>query len=380
MPHSRHAPAFALLLAAALSLPAPAPGQSFQPPAAQAPTPPGAPQDAAANDPEMRFRVECSGNHSDSCVVVAEGRITERTPDRFAALHDDGEIEGNRVLFDSRGGALVGGLALGRMLRERGFETEVGRWEPDGGIGGRVVPGGTCASACAYAFLGGTLRRVATGNRLGFHQFHLTRPGMRQTDGSVLGSAETAQVLASEIITYLVEMDVDARIFARGTEAGRLAMRYASETEMLTYGLVTPEGFEPFFLEPWRDGIVAASRRRGPTRLYDTLTQITAYCRDDAAHLLLSFEGFAAAGGGRLTVEAGGNERVITLPAERARPRGDTAVEIRLAAAERDALRSADGFTVELNRGMVGGGPITGSFTLREDDRSRLVAAFRFCI
>jgi hypothetical protein len=327
----------------------------------------------------MSFRLECAGNNAVSCVVVASGRITEATPDRLRALIAAGEVEGNRVLLDSRGGVVTGGLALGRFLREAGFETEIGRWEPDG-ISGRVVPGATCASACAYAFLGGTLRRVTPGNRLGFHQFHLTRAGMRDAEG-VMGSAAAAQRLASEIVTYLVEMDVDPRIFARGSTAGRLTMHYASDEELTAYGLITPEGFGAFFLEPWRAGIVAASRRNGPTRLYDTLTQITAYCRDGTAHLLLTFEGFAVTEDtGQLATTLAGRETGFALPAGRTVPRGNTAAELRLLPVERDALLAADAFAVTLERGMAGGGPVVGSFTLREGDRARLAAAFRFCI
>ena len=71
------------------------------------------------------------------------------------------------MYFDSPGGNLLEGVALGEELRERRIAT-------------RVLSGSRCLSACAFAFLGGTFqyaqgiapsRELEWGAQLGFHGF-----------------------------------------------------------------------------------------------------------------------------------------------------------------------------------------------------------------
>ena len=83
---------------------------------------------------------------------------------------------GWRVFFDSVGGDLNAGLALGRILRKGGFDTVVG--DECGEFGGTpikqrvVLHDSGCFSACAYAFMGGSNRQVRKDNALGVHQFY----------------------------------------------------------------------------------------------------------------------------------------------------------------------------------------------------------------
>lgn len=67
------------------------------------------------------------------------------------------ETEGTAIVqFESPGGSLIAGLAMGRAIRLNGATT--------------LVPAGaTCASACGLAWLGGVRRAVGTGARVGFH-------------------------------------------------------------------------------------------------------------------------------------------------------------------------------------------------------------------
>ena len=60
------------------------------------------------------------------------------------------------VAFSSGGGNLVAGIEIGRMIRMKGYISLV----PDGA---------SCASACALAWLGGTVRMMGPTGQVGFH-------------------------------------------------------------------------------------------------------------------------------------------------------------------------------------------------------------------
>lgn len=326
----------------------------------------------------MVFSNECRGNSAGSCVVTAVGVIDADAPARFMGFMDEG-IEGNRVLLDSPGGDLSAGIALGRAIRDFSMETEVGRWQSDG-IFGEIAPGASCASACAYAFLGGTLRKVPEGNQLGFHQFYVDPSQVpQQVSGNTLVKAmQETQRLSGEIVSYLIEMGIDARIFGLGSQAGAAGMIYPDQSTMLDYDLVTLDGFAPFFMEPYGSGVIAASRRLGPTRLYDEMTQLTALCRAGRPALLINANGFLDhVDGGEILLDA---STEIRLSDRKMTPRGDNAVEIQLSEADGTAISAARKMEVRIGRGQADGGDILGSFTLGGMDRSMLGAAFRFCI
>ena len=74
------------------------------------------------------------------------------------------------VRLNSPGGDLAGGIRLGELIRKLKLDTEIGVTEPDSYGHWKTAPG-LCASACAFAFLGGLSRR-ASGGELGVHQFY----------------------------------------------------------------------------------------------------------------------------------------------------------------------------------------------------------------
>jgi hypothetical protein len=99
--------------------------------------------------------------------IVASGPIDERTADDFDRfLKDHAETKGGLLILDSEGGALLQSLQLGNEIRHAGLDTTVAAFDQDS----RSLKGGVCASACAYAFLGGVQRSLAPGARIGVHQ------------------------------------------------------------------------------------------------------------------------------------------------------------------------------------------------------------------
>ena len=67
----------------------------------------------------------------------------------------------------------MGEILLGEKFRELGLSTEVGssKFYPDSKT--YTPEPGICASACAYAFLGGVGRMLDETAKLGFHRFYI---------------------------------------------------------------------------------------------------------------------------------------------------------------------------------------------------------------
>ncbi|MBN9673080.1 hypothetical protein [Roseibium aggregatum] len=342
--------------------------------------------EASAQDPfdsEMTFENVCAGNSAASCYIRAVGTISKDTPQAFQKYLDEDHSDGNKVLLHSPGGSLLAGLKLGELIRARGLETRVGVWKLDGNFG-EVSTGGVCASACAYVFLGGTVRQVPEGNRLGFHQFYLSAPRAGEVSAAKLETAlMQAQELSSVIVRYLLEMDIDARIFVLGSEARSDDMFYPDREQLLAFSLVTPRGFGEFFLEPYKDGLVAAAKRKGETRLYDVAKQLTAYCRDSMPYLLITADNvvpdsyvpdtmlFFATESGTIKASVGD---------KRIRRAGNQAYEILLSREAVELLGKSLKFRFSLFLAMADGGEIRGELELSDMDRRILEASYRFCI
>ena len=126
----------------------------------------------APTDP-MRFLVMTDGSDH---WIAAEGRIEADTAEVFREFLTQLDAPVQEITLNSIGGRLAGGLALGRSIRESGLATRVGDSRGCNGTEGRV---GVCASACAYAFLGGVRREVGPHGHLGFHGIY---PAAGQAD------------------------------------------------------------------------------------------------------------------------------------------------------------------------------------------------------
>lgn len=136
------------------------------------------------------------------------------------------------IVFDSPGGSLAGGVALGRFIRNRGYDTALEENVEEefltGGLNGstslRYVATDTmCASACAIAFLGGRSRSITPNAHFGVHQFY-------STNGN-LGDSVT-QVKMTELALYIEEMGVDRRLLDFATSAGPNSMRWLGDREV----------------------------------------------------------------------------------------------------------------------------------------------------
>lgn len=133
---------------------------------------------AAADASPMTFRLQAVGD-SPACgracpqIIVADGEITERTPDEFAAFVRSQSVNRNArgvIVINSHGGRVGASVALGRMFREAGTAVIVGRVGPEGVINGR------CYSACVYALMGARKRVIPKESRVGIHRMYAYDP------------------------------------------------------------------------------------------------------------------------------------------------------------------------------------------------------------
>jgi len=158
----------------------------------------------------MRFRFI---EHQGIQWISAEGTITLATPNdfrMFVAQHHDQLYEGGPlVVLNSPGGNLAAGLTLGMAFRAAHIKTAVGATIGEGDAANQVT--GSCYSACAYAFLGGTDRLMLRDSVIGFHQFSHGEP--RADDMS------RAQSLDGTILLYLKRMGVDPEVLTLATSA-----------------------------------------------------------------------------------------------------------------------------------------------------------------
>lgn len=101
---------------------------------------------------EMAFTVS-----PDRTVIRASGRIAPRTPVVFHTFVVSRRLAGTgaTVEIDSTGGSQIAGVMLGLAIRHFGLRTALS---------------GKCYSACALAFIGGTVRTFRSGERFGIHQ------------------------------------------------------------------------------------------------------------------------------------------------------------------------------------------------------------------
>lgn len=164
------------------------------------------------------------------------------------------------VYFNSPGGNLDGGLALGRIMRQFGAEARVGALaaldcrsssrpctdaDERGGVTvfAREIAPATCNSSCVYAFAGGRERSVGPGSSLGVHQFFLTRADDPQRRPLVHYSrADLAKLDSTHgvINAYLVSMGIRTEVLSMANRIEPQDIRYLTLAELLALNLTTP--------------------------------------------------------------------------------------------------------------------------------------------
>jgi hypothetical protein len=120
--------------------------------------------------------------------IVGEGDFGVGSAAQFRALLSRLGKQKLPVFFHSPGGLVEEALTIGRLMREKGMISGVGRTKPEGCSDEKqkkecdelkksgkkldadlLTSAGGCSSACVYALLGGKTRMVSPGARIGVH-------------------------------------------------------------------------------------------------------------------------------------------------------------------------------------------------------------------
>lgn len=146
------------------------------------------------------------------------------------------------VIFQSPGGDAQEGMNVGRVIRQAGLATHLPR-----GVG--------CASACTYAFLGGSVRTADPGARYGVHMF--SRSGHQpflQAVQSVIrqhGEAGAAAVIrkmeedsaqfAAKLAYYAIEMGVSLRLLDPNFNTSHSDIRWLTADQLRRFNVVNTQ-------------------------------------------------------------------------------------------------------------------------------------------
>jgi len=158
-------------------------------------------------------------------VLKAVGSLDPGSAARFATeVEARGEYV-EKVSLDSPGGSLEDAMAIARIVRDKGFATE-------------VADGAICASSCPLVLAGGASRSVGARAAVGLHQFYAvgrpdTKPEQAMAD---------AQMTTARITRLLVELDVDPALWLHALDTPPRALYYLSAEELQKYRLVTDGG------------------------------------------------------------------------------------------------------------------------------------------
>jgi hypothetical protein len=165
------------------------------------------------------------------------------------------------VVFNSLGGMIGQAMALGRLLREHRMTVTVGETYPEGcrasiaadpacrkilpanrEIKARLRPAsGECSSACVLAFLGGSVRRVPEGARIGVHAATPTPESNRP------GSLSIEQLTASRKV-YVLMMGADPGLVDTAEKTPAHRIHRLNRAELAQYGIETRDPFETTWL------------------------------------------------------------------------------------------------------------------------------------
>jgi len=194
--------------------------------------------------PEMGFSdytvwyFDAAGEHIYD-VIMADGVIVKSTADKFRKFLRDYEREygpfrpGTFVYLNSGGGDLDGGLALGRLIREKRFNTAIGTLPSKFELPPSKPPyGGACLSSCTFTFLGGVERQVHAGDIYGVHRFRF--------EGAPQGDlADDAQIVGGELLAYVREMGVNQSLIEDMTASGPKAINHLSIARLRQLHVIT---------------------------------------------------------------------------------------------------------------------------------------------
>lgn len=161
-------------------------------------------------------------------VLQLTGTIDPGSAERFAAeIAARGEYVAT-VAFDSPGGSVEDAIAIGKLISENGYATQ-------------VAAGALCASSCPLAFAGGKERHATPQSAIGVHQVYAAvAAGQLPAGIRAAGDAMSEAQKTTAIITrHLTAMGIDPALWLHALETPPDRLYYLSPDELADYKLVT---------------------------------------------------------------------------------------------------------------------------------------------
>jgi hypothetical protein len=189
----------------------------------------GAPRQDDLSTMPMRFALHQEGP-ADACgtncrlLISASGMISADTPREFENFVRGRDVRGATIVLDSKGGSVLGAIALGRAIRALNLATTVGRVREQAARDGKnkrswVWPRAECQSMCPFVLLGGVKRSIPAEARVLVHQIWL---GDRRDDAAAATYSAEDLVLVQRDIGRLVQYTLD---MGGGAELLEVALR-----------------------------------------------------------------------------------------------------------------------------------------------------------
>jgi hypothetical protein len=174
------------------------------------------PQPQGALGKPMTFELVGDGK------LLASGTITPGISEAFAAEIGKRGDYIKTVVLNSPGGSVSDALAMGRLVRERKFATE-------------VEAGKTCVSSCPLVFAGGVERRAGDKAAIGVHQV----AAITSAGGPPPDEMDVAQRISARCQRHLGEMGVSLQVWVHAMETPHDKLFVFKPDELKSLNLVT---------------------------------------------------------------------------------------------------------------------------------------------
>jgi hypothetical protein len=154
--------------------------------------------------------------------LMATGTITPGISERFAAEISKRGDYIRTVVLNSPGGSVTDALAMGRLIRENKFATE-------------VEAGKYCASSCPLVFAGGLERRAGDKATIGVHQI----AALSSANAVPRDEMSAAQNISARCQRYLGDMGISLQVWVHAMETPHDKLFVFKPDELKSLNLVT---------------------------------------------------------------------------------------------------------------------------------------------
>jgi hypothetical protein len=154
--------------------------------------------------------------------LLATGTITPGSSEKFAAEVARRGDYIRTVVLNSPGGSVNDALAMGRLIRDKKFATE-------------VEAGKYCASSCPLVFAGGLERRAADKAAIGVHQV----AAVSSANAAPRDEMDVAQRISARCQRYLGEMGINLQVWVHAMETPHDRLFVFKPDELKALNIVT---------------------------------------------------------------------------------------------------------------------------------------------